>query len=385
MTSTLTLPDRQVVDVIIIGAGVAGLVCASVLISANPALRVQVLEAADRAGGQVTTTVTHGYTFEHGPTSMMWNPGVGELIDRLALTDRVVHADGVARGTHLWSEGSLHALPRRPLDAVRSGLLSWPAKARFLAEPLVGRRPGAAGETVASFAARRFGISAATVIAGAAVAGVTGGDAAALEFQSVFPRLWALDRAAGRRSLLIEVLRRRRSAPSGPAVRGPITLRDGGLSVLTESLAAAIGPSLRLNSTARAIETDGDGYRVTLTTGQQITSRQVVVAVPAQRAAGLLEPLSPSTASVLRSIRSCDMRVLGLGLSNDAVVGEWPGFGFLSAPGQGLNIIGATISSRAFPGQAPSGRVLLRAFAGGDFQPDANGTEHRRNNRPGHG
>jgi oxygen-dependent protoporphyrinogen oxidase len=45
------------------------------------------------------------------------------------------------------------------------------------------------------------------------------------------------------------------------------------------------------------------------------------------------------------------------------------GFGFLSPPGEGLDIIGATVSSNAFEEQAPPGKILIMAFAGGVFAP----------------
>ncbi|MGB7344114.1 MAG: FAD-dependent oxidoreductase, partial [Pirellulaceae bacterium] len=51
-------------DVIIIGAGLAGLTCASQLTKAGRS--VTVLEATDRVGGRVRTDVVDGYTMDHG-------------------------------------------------------------------------------------------------------------------------------------------------------------------------------------------------------------------------------------------------------------------------------------------------------------------------------
>ena len=51
-------------DVVVVGAGLAGLACARELTSAG--LVVRVVEAADAVGGRVRTDHVDGYTLDHG-------------------------------------------------------------------------------------------------------------------------------------------------------------------------------------------------------------------------------------------------------------------------------------------------------------------------------
>jgi oxygen-dependent protoporphyrinogen oxidase len=220
------------VDVVVVGAGVAGLTVARTVLDGCPQASVAVLEAADRPGGQVITTLADGYTFEHGATAMM-SPGaeVRGILDRLGLGDRIETASAAGTATALWRDGRLNPLPTGLASAARSGLLSVPGKARVLAEPVLGRRRPGPDETIDEFARRRFGPEAARILIGALVQGVTAGDPRSTELAAFSPKLWHLDRAAGRRSLLVTALGQRRaarvarsgaagSAPVGSAPRG---------------------------------------------------------------------------------------------------------------------------------------------------------------------
>ena len=56
-------------DAIVVGAGISGLATAFGLQRAG--LRVQVIEAADRAGGVIATVARDGCLFERGPNSAL--------------------------------------------------------------------------------------------------------------------------------------------------------------------------------------------------------------------------------------------------------------------------------------------------------------------------
>lgn len=58
------MSNEQQHDVIIIGAGLAGLACGVVLSDAGR--QVTLLEATDRVGGRVRTDVVEGFTLDHG-------------------------------------------------------------------------------------------------------------------------------------------------------------------------------------------------------------------------------------------------------------------------------------------------------------------------------
>jgi protoporphyrinogen/coproporphyrinogen III oxidase len=367
-------PDRSA-DVVVVGAGVAGLTVARTVLDRRPQARVVVLEAADRPGGQVVTTVADGYTFEHGATAMMSPSGeVRALLDRLGLSDRVEPAAAAAASTAVWLNGRLNPLPTGVGTAARTGLLSLAGKARLVAEPVLGRREPEPDETIHEFARRRFGAEVADVLIGALVQGVTAGDPRSTGLEAFSPRMWRLDRAAGRGSLLATAIRQRRAGKrGGDAPRGPrpVTLRGGGLGVVVDTLAAGLGNRLEYRRSVRAVEAGtARRLRVIDGAGERIEADTVVLAVPAHVAARLLAGAAPGLSGVLDTVVYTDLRVVGLGYPRTAFAHVPQGFGFLSPPGEGLDIIGATVSSNAFEEQAPPGRVLVRAFAGGVFNPD---------------
>lgn len=352
-------------DVVVVGAGVAGLAVAHAV--AGRGGRVVVLDAADRVGGQVRTTVEDGYTVEHGATALMTPRGeVAGLFDRLGLTARLQRAAESSRRTAIWTGGKLRWVPTGLFQMIGSDLLSARGKLRAVAEPLLGRSPGDEDCSVHDFARRRFGVEVADVVAMAAVQGVTAGDARATSLAGFSARMAGLDQAAGRSGVVGQLVRNR----TGGQRRRPVTLRHGGLAVLPAALAGALGDRVELGHEVRTISRGEERRWAVRSARGTIETDTVVLAVPAHRAAVLLRDLVPAAADKLASVRFCDLRVVSFGFHRDAFPLVPRGFGFLAPPGE-LGIIGATVSSNAFPEQAPPNRVLVRAFTGGVAHPGA--------------
>jgi protoporphyrinogen/coproporphyrinogen III oxidase len=351
-------------DVLIVGAGIAGLTAALTIAGERPDLSTLVVDAVERPGGQIRTTVEGGYTFEHGATALsVSRPQARELIARAGLEHRLDPARDDALGSFIYRDGALQAVPRTPREFVASPLLSWRGKLRLLAEPLVGRRsPAADHESVYDFAARRFGHEVARVGATVVLQGVTAGDARKTSLEAVWPRIDRLDRAVGRPGLLGHAVRvRGRAQP--PRL---YTIRAGGLQVLTDTIAAALGDRLRSRAQVRKIHQDGHLFQATLADDSAVRAPQIVVALSPADAVSVLEPLI-AAAPVPAGVR---MRVVGLGYRVKAFRERPSGRGFLAAPGEADGVIGAIVSSNLFPDQAPPGRVLVRAFLGGAFAAD---------------
>jgi oxygen-dependent protoporphyrinogen oxidase len=363
-------------DVLVVGAGLCGLGVAHAVAAARPDLSVTVLEASDRAGGQLRTTTADGYTFEHGATTLTTNRAqTHELVRRLGLEQRMELVGDAGKGSFLYMGGRLHPVPRTPRDLVSSPLLSWKGKLRILAEPVARRRAPARDETVYEFVARRFGDELARIGAMTALQGVTAGDARTTSLPAVAPRLQELDRSVGRSGLVGHMVGAAvRSAGSQARRAGPCTFRDGGLQVLPDTLAAGLGDRVRYGVAVTAIRRTAAGrYAVTTATGERVDAGQVVVAAPAAAAARILEGLAPQAAAEVAAIECASLRVVGLGYRRSAFDSPPRGVGFLAAPHAGAEIIGAIVSSNLFASQAPDDRVLVRAFVGGVFAPAAMG------------
>jgi len=127
-------------DVIVVGAGLAGLACARTLTGSG--LDVVVLEASDGVGGRVRTDHVDGYLLDRGFQILLTGyPELGRWIDLAALDLR-----RFAPGARVWFDGSFHTVGdplRRPRDlpgTLISPIGSFADKLRILAAVASVRR-----------------------------------------------------------------------------------------------------------------------------------------------------------------------------------------------------------------------------------------------------
>ncbi|MGE0707245.1 MAG: protoporphyrinogen oxidase [Planctomycetota bacterium] len=349
-------------DAVVVGAGVAGLVCATAL--ARAGRRVLVLEADALPGGWCRTERRGGYLFERGPQT--FRAAEGDALTRAAawagIAGEVVPAAPEAKRRYVLRGGALHAVPRGLLSVLSPG-----GVLRMLSEPLRAgqHRPG---ESVAAFARRRLGAEATRVLVDAGVSGVFAGDAERLELESAFPSLAAAEARHG------GLFRAQRAGFFPPRQIGAF---EGGMGRLSEALAEDLGEALRLGTRVLALEppTADRPWRVHAAgdAGEEVhTAPRLALAIPAHAAAPLLAPLDPELGLLLEGIRSASVAVVGLGYDRAAFRGAAPeGFGFLAPRGEGLRALGCIYVSSLFPGAAPPGKVLLRVLLGGARDPGA--------------
>ncbi len=141
-------------DVIVIGAGLAGLQCARVLTAAGR--RVRVLEASDGIGGRVRTDLVDGFRLDRG--FQLLNPAYPDARSQLDLRalgmQRFGRGVAVRRDSDLVvleaSIGGLGGLVRVPYSNVGA----WTALARWAA-PALGRHGTAELGSSRSGASRR--------------------------------------------------------------------------------------------------------------------------------------------------------------------------------------------------------------------------------------
>lgn len=362
--------------VAVVGGGLAGLATAHALVARRPDLDVVVLEADAAPGGKVRSSAQDGYVFDWGPNGFLANVPETLLLARaLGLEARLRPAADAAARRYVYRDGALRPVPTSPGTFLRSELLSLPGKLRALSEPLLARAVRRE-ESVHDFVARHFGHEAARVFAGVFVAGISAGDPRELSVDALFPRLRQLEAAHG--SLLRGMAAARRAARAAPAVAGAagdgrLTSFDGGVQVLVDALAAALGARVRTEARAVALRDAagraGSGALLTLADGGEVEADAVVLATPAFAAAELLAPTAPEAAAALAAIRYVDVAVVALGYDRVDVARRLDGFGFLAPRGEGVRALGVLWSSATFPDQAPPGKVALRAIAGGALDP----------------
>ena len=395
---------------VVVGAGIAGLAAAYELRARGT--RFRVLEARPRAGGLILTEHTDGFTIDAGPDSLLvQKPAAIALCDELGLSARLVPTLPPRTG-YILRAGTLYPLPQasvlgiptRLLPLVSNGLLSAPAKLRMMMDLVLPARTSADGadsddESIGSFFRRRFGAEAVTYVAEPLLAGIHSGNVERLSMRALFPRLLDAERDYGS---VIRGLRRAGRAGRVAADEGPFRSLLGGIGELVAALVPALPEGgLRYNSRVQAVEaspgnlaslgspssfshrdqTDQRGqrpYTVCLDGGGTVRAGALILAVPAYAAADLLAPLDAELAALCRSVGYTSTAAVVLSYARSAVRHPLRGTGFLVPRAERqYTITAASWVSSKWPGRAPEGQVLLRAFIGGARDPGALGRSDR--------
>jgi oxygen-dependent protoporphyrinogen oxidase len=263
--------------VIVVGAGIAGLVVARALVLGGR--EVIVLEASDRAGGQVARHTVGGLELDAGAESFATRGGtVAGLAARLGLADDIVspaalpawlyRADGTAIPLPATGLLGIPAVPlaRDVIDAIgmRAALR---ASLDLLLPAPIGARSASLGELVR----RRMGPAVLERLVAPVVRGVHSTSPDELSLERAAPGLVSALAREGSLSHAVASLRERSAA--GSQVAG---IR-GGVAVLVDRLLADLdrfGVPVRLG--ARVDEAGPDGVRVD---GAELTG-DVVIAAP---------------------------------------------------------------------------------------------------------
>lgn len=353
----------------VVGAGLGGLAAAYAIRRHAHTLghtpQVEVWEATERPGGQLRTVIEDGYLVEWAANA--FRTGVGptaDLVARLGLQAEQVHADRAAERRYVFHGGRLHLLPSDPVSLLNFTPLSREGRLRVLAEPFLAQKVDHE-ESVFEYAARHIGAEAAEVLLGTMVRGVYGGDAHELSVDAAFPVMREMER--DHRSLVIAGIagmpQRMREGKTTWSFRG-------GMSVLIDALAADLGPDLRLGTPALGLEVDpAGGYLLRSAGGGAKPFDAVVLALPPEAAAALLEPLDAPAAAEVLGIPTGSIGMVALAFEHGAFAAPPDGFGFLVAPGEDLQVLGCLIESNVFPSRAPAGQVLIRVIMGGVADP----------------
>jgi oxygen-dependent protoporphyrinogen oxidase len=97
----------------------------------------------------------------------------------------------------------------------------------------------------------------------------------------------------------------------------------------------------------------------------------VIVASPAPAAARLLHDAAPSLSAELAAIDYASCVVVNLAFFRDQIRHPLDAFGFVTPAIEGRQVTACTFSSVKYPGRAPDGWHLLRAYLGGATNPEA--------------
>lgn len=361
------------VPTLVVGAGIAGLVCAYALRKAD--IDAQVIESTATPGGVIRSERRDGYLLEFGPQSFTATSALLNLCRELRIDDQLLPAPANAP-RYVLVKGSLRPVPLSPPAFIASSLFGPLTKLRVLRDFLGRSAPPQKDESVAAFTRRKFSREILDKLVGPFVSGIYAGDPDKLSLRSAFPQLHEAEKSAGSviRGLLFSA--RKRSASAEKATLQ--TFREGN-QTLIQALAANLGSNLRCNVTAQRIRlrTTPSGSPTfeiaVIPNGQEevLTTNSLIIATPAQQAATLLRDVDLQFESALSAIAYAPVAVVSLGYPKSAIRHSLDGFGFLVPRSSGLRILGAVWNSSLFSNRAPDGHVLLTSFVGGATDPSA--------------
>ena len=377
--------------VVVIGGGLTGLAAARRLVErakdGRRPFEVIVLEARDRVGGAIWTDRRDGFVLEGGADSFITNkPQAVDLCHALGLGGQLIGTDPQHRRSFVVRRGRLMPVPEgfvlmaphRIGPILTTPVLSWRGKLRMLMDLVLPRRTDDADESLSAFVKRRLGREALDRLVQPLVAGIYTADPNELSLKATLPQFPAMEREHG--SLIRAAKRQARQGRSAEqnasgARYGLFATLAEGMDSLPKTLADSLPPDSVLTGTAvrriaRFDATPGSPWRVELLDGPPIDAAGIVLATEAHASARLVDGFDSELALMLRSIPYASSVVVQVAYRRDQIAHPLDGFGVVVPAIEGRPLLAVSFTSVKFPGRAPAGTVLLRAFVGGATRPD---------------
>jgi oxygen-dependent protoporphyrinogen oxidase len=375
--------------IVIAGGGIAGLAAAHRLLELRNAqaldLEILLLEASRRLGGCIATERVRDFLIEAGPDSFISEkPWALRLCERLGLGPRLVSTKAAHQKIYIVHNGKLVPLPEgffllaptQLAPFVRTPLFSWRGKLRMAAELLIPRGDANIDESLGAFVRRRFGSEALERVAQPLLGGIYAADPDKLSLTSTMPRFKEMEES--RRSVILamwsEQRRRARKREGGSGARWSLFVTlAGGMQEMVDAIAQRLPHgSARLKTAVTSIFPGGDKQRsrIATETGEILEADGIILATPAFQTAEMLASAAPEAAKELSSVAYASSATISLAYRNRDFTRMPDSFGFVVPAIESRKIMACTFSSLKYPGRAPEGHVLLRAFIGGSLQPD---------------
>ena len=373
----------------VVGGGIAGLAAAHRLLELRNAqasdLEILLLEASHRLGGCIATERVGDFLIEAGPDSFISEkPWALRLCERLGLAPRLVSTQAAHQKIYVVHNGKLVPLPEgffllaptQLAPFIRTPLFSWRGKLRIAAELLMPRGDANMDESLGAFVRRRFGSEALDRVAQPLLGGIYAADPDKLSLISTMPRFREMEKS--QRSVIwamwTEQRRRARKREGGSGARWSLFVTlAGGMQEMIDTIARRLPQaSARLNTAVRSLfPSDGkQKWQIATGTGEILEADGIILATPAFRTAQILVSAVPEAAKELSSIAYASSATISLAYRNRDFPRMPDSFGFVVPAIESRKMMACTFSSLKYPGRAPEGHVLLRAFVGGSLQPD---------------
>ncbi|MEO1529518.1 MAG: protoporphyrinogen oxidase [Planctomycetota bacterium] len=405
--------------VAVIGGGLSGLTVAFSLGKLLDPTRITLFESSPGLGGVIgserVSTSCGDFVLDLGADMFATDPPAAmDLCRELGLESRLLTPRTDLAGAMIVRDGRLERIPEgfvlaratRLGPILKSSILSWPGKLRFLLERWRSRSaattvdaPEDVDESVADFVRHRMGNEVLQRLAGPLVAGIYTADIERLSLRATLGPIAAMVAKHG--SLAKAAKERRATEQSDRASAGARYQRfrglPGGTGELIDRLGESIreaGTTIRTDTLVQSIRRDGDQWRVAISVDGQSTDREsaggpsenggqlvdeVVFATPARVSAALLrsirvaedaddesmvEPLQ-AAAGGLESIESSSAAIVVLAVRTTQIARLPQAFGIVVPEIEGRDIIAISFASHKYDGRCPTDHTIIRVFLGG--------------------
>ncbi|MFC8514685.1 protoporphyrinogen oxidase [Streptomyces sp. NPDC057257] len=336
-------------QVVVIGAGIAGLAAAHRLLARGA--RVTVLEASDRVGGKLLPGEIAGARVDLGAESMLARrPEAVALAREVGLTDRL--QPPATATASIWTRGALRPMPKGHVmgvpgtAAALSGVLSDEGLARIERDADLPRTEVGDDVAVGEYVAERLGREVVDRLVEPLLGGVYAGDAYRISMRSAVPQLY---QAAKTHDSLTQAVREIQAKAAAAHQTGPVFMGiEGGVGTLPLAVADAVrvaGGEIVTGAPVTELRREAaTGWRV-VTADRVLRADAVVLAVPAPVAAALLRAEAPAAATELAGVEYASMALITLAYRRaDTALPE--GSGFLVPPVDGRTIKASTFASQ---------------------------------------
>jgi len=365
--------------VVIVGGGISGLACAhrlhEIAAQNKVSLDVKVLEATHHLGGVISTVQKEGFLMEGGPDAFISEkPWALDLCRRLGLENEIIGTRPEFRKSFIVRDGKLIPVPEgfylmapvRLGPFLKSDLFSWRTKLRMAMEFFIPSGGNGRDESVASFIRRRFGQEALERAGQAMIAGIYTSDPEKLSLRSTFPQFLEMEQKFG--SVIRGLKHRGQNMARGPRYSLFVTLRSGMQTLVNALVKRMPQHSIETDAPVKGIEKNAK-WLIRYGRGNQIEADAVVLTLGAPKMSELVQTFDPELANELQGIPYASVATVNLAYRRSSIQHPLDGFGFVVPSQENSSMVGCTFSSVKFPGRAPDGFVLIRAFIGGAMHP----------------
>lgn len=334
---------------VILGGGISGLTLAWYLKKYHgDNIHLTLLEKSDRLGGWFRSIEKEGFIFDTGPHYIFTTEGqdIFDIISDLNLDKDMILSNLKSNVSRIYRKGKLLEIPRTFKDMLFSPLTK--GLIPGIIHDWFTPRQTISDESIYDFMRRRFSKTLAEGFGESYVAGIISGDIKKLSMKAYLSRIMQLEKDYGSvvKGLLFKKQPRFINDKLGEIRKHAALNFHKGLSVLTNSLAAALMPHI-IQTSAKKLLFERNSIRVGLEDGSILDADHVFSTVPSFSLAELLPEEQETTKQILNSFYYKSMAIVSLGYKEELL--EKEGYGYVIPFSEHKPVIGVLWDSSVFP------------------------------------